>query len=200
MMVSFCFCGQKWEIQQKRNVLRSLQRIFEAVIRFLRTKIFGGWGKWFQETFVTADEQIEQYMEEVKKTPLHSLPRLRALESILNLSYLIGNVMTMIQNEMLPFMINETKQAHDGSAHQAVALAAIRNLCHFSGYRVAASKEVTEVLVAVCWAVEDHLCKQHALGALANLAANERPGEIILDQEVIAVRFSESRPGALPHE
>ena len=178
--------AQEWEVYQKRNLLRWVMSMFAAIILFLRTRVFGGWGKWFQETFVIADDQIERYMEEVKKAPLHSIPRLRALEAILNLSYPQKNSQTMIQNEMLAFMMNETKQARDGSAHQAIALAVIRNLCHFSGYRIAASKDVTELLIAVCWAVEDHTCKQHALGALANLTANERPGDLVLDQEVIA--------------
>ena len=163
--------------------------MLSAVFVFLRTKVFSGWGKWFKATFVVADEELERYMVYVKTSPLHSIPRLRGLESLLNLSYTTGNQLVMIQNEVAAFMMSEIKQAEDGSAHQAVALAVIRNLCLYSGYRIAASKEVTELLIAVCWAVEDFKCKQHALGALANLAANERPGELILDQEVCVPFF-----------
>jgi hypothetical protein len=158
--------------------------MLSAIFVFLQTKAFSGWGKWFKETFVVADEELERYVEYIKTSPLHSIPRLRGLESILNLSYTTGNQLVMIQNEVPAFMLSEIKHAEDGSEHQAAALAVIRNLCLYSGYRIAASKEVTELLIAVCWSVEDPKCKQHALGALANLAANDRPGELILDQEV----------------
>ena len=66
-----------------------------------------------------------------------------------------------------------------------VALAIVRNLCVLSGFRQIAAKDVGHILIAVCWAVEDDTCKQHALGALANLAANQRPSEILIEFQVL---------------
>lgn len=66
-----------------------------------------------------------------------------------------------------------------------VSLAIVRNLCVLSGFRQIAAKDVGHILIAVCWSVEDDTCKQHALGALANLAANQRPSEILIDLQVL---------------
>jgi hypothetical protein len=179
---------EEWERTQRRKlILLVLYDAFFSFFTFMRMRVFSGWGKWLKETFVVGHEELETYMKTVRTAPLHTVYKLRALEALLNLSYSSGNQLVMIQNDMLLLVMGEVKAAHDGSEQQACALAIIRNLCLYSGYRVAAAKEVTEMLVAVCWAVEDNVCKQHALGALSNLAANERPGEIILEQDSIDV-------------
>ena len=178
---------QGWEQNQRRQPLRSLVKVLSAASSFIRYRILSGWTEWLKNNLVVDDDNIEEYMTRVKSAPQHSRPRLLALESIYNLTYTAGNQLVMIQNEMLALLMAEVRSADDGSQHQAVALAIIRNLCLYSGYRVAAAKEVTGMLIAVCWSVEDHKCKEHALGALANLAANERPGELLLDQEIMEV-------------
>jgi len=177
---------QAWEKQQQPGLFWSLNLAFLKVFTFLRKHVFGGWGKWCKETFVIGEAEFERYMLAVKTSPLHSVFKLRALESVYNLSHGSRNQLIMIQSDILPLLILEIKQAHDGSAQQRVALAIVRNLCMHTGYRIVAAKEMASILIAVCWAVEDNTCKHHALGALANLAANQRPAEILLDHNVRA--------------
>jgi hypothetical protein len=181
-----CYISQEWERYQRRKPLQELVRGCVKILVFIRRRLFSGWGKWFQEGFVLSEDSLEEYMAAITKSPLNSIPRLRALESMFHLSYSSSNQLVMAQGDVLAFMMGEVKKAEDGSKQQAMALAIIRNLCMLSGYRPSAAKEVTEMLVAVCWAVNDDACKQHALGALANLSANERPGELILAQNVSA--------------
>eukprot|EP00802_Teleaulax_amphioxeia_P009782 Tamp_09803.p1 GENE.Tamp_09803~~Tamp_09803.p1 ORF type:complete len:611 (-),score=99.95 Tamp_09803:293-2053(-) len=176
---------QDWERVQRPSLLLRISSSLSAISAFVLRMLLFGWGPWFRKTFVVGDEEMESYMAAVRALPLHSLPRLRALEAILNLSYSPGNQLAMVQNDLLPMLILEIRQAHDGSPQQAVALAIVRNLCALSGFRQNAVNEVGDILIAVCWAVEDDVCKQHALGALANLTANARPSELLVNLEVI---------------
>jgi hypothetical protein len=217
---------QDWERVQRPSLLLRISSSLSAISAFVLRMLLFGWGPWFRKTFVVGDEEMESYMAAVRALPLHSLPRLRALEAILNLSYSPGNQLAMVQNDLLPMLILEIRQAHDGSPQQAVracayashacsrlwasarsartvtglarlglshcmdmqvALAIVRNLCALSGFRQNAVNEVGDILIAVCWAVEDDVCKQHALGALANLTANARPSELLVNLEVLSL-------------
>jgi hypothetical protein len=161
-----------------------IQTIFLKIFTFLHNRVFGGWRKWLAQKFALKEEMVDLYLNIVKEAPLHSVHKLNALESVRNLSYGSSNHLVMIQGNAMRLLMNEVKQARHGSEQQTVALSTIRNLCLYPGYRVQAAKELTEMLIAVCWAVENDTCKQHALGALANLAANERPSMILLEENV----------------
>jgi hypothetical protein len=120
---------EDWERHQRPSLLLQIWNLLSSTSAYLQTLLFSGWGPWFRRAFAIGKDSLQSYMASVKALPLHSLPRLRALEAILNLSYSYGNQLVMAQNDLLPMMISEIRQARDGSPQQAVFPFAYAFIC-----------------------------------------------------------------------
>jgi hypothetical protein len=120
---------EDWERHQRPSLLLQIWNLLSSTSAYLQTLLFSGWGPWVRRAFAIGEDSLQSYMASVKALPLHSLPRLRALEAILNLSYSYGNQLVMAQNGILPMMISEIRQARDGSPQQAVCPFAYAFVC-----------------------------------------------------------------------
>lgn len=93
----------------------------------------------------------------------------------------------MTRRSTTQVLTEAVKNGRNGGREQSIALGALRNLAADPDTKLRITRHSGEVIIAVCWAVDDLQCKARALGILGNVCAEEACGNFLVDKGLVEV-------------
>lgn len=142
-----------------------------------------GW----QRTFAVNDVVLDEKLVEVRSAEPNTTAMYRALTSLYYLSWSEGNKSMMVDAGYVEVLTEAVKNGRNGGREQSIALGALRNLAADPDTKLRITRHSGEVIIAVCWAVDDLQCKARALGILGNVCAEEACGNFLVDKGLVEV-------------